>query len=260
MTSKDSSENEAIKEKIRQIFNKNVKNKKPDVSDKNEGHDGKYGHWVEAAMGIKANNKNKPDLFGFELKNNTTSKTSFGDWQSNDSIFQRKSKMFLIDRERFLEIFGKPNIEKGGRYSWSGEPFPKVGRVNNFGQWMEIDSNNNVLAMYSFSKDQRSDKRAVVPKDFQKDNLLIAIWYAEKLKEKLERKFNQRGWFTLIQNEQGYYTEIAFGKPITFDVWISWVKKGDVFLDSGMHQVNKRPYANWRANNSFMEELLTRPD
>ena len=260
MNSKDTLENESIKDKIRQIFIKNVKNRKPDITGKNIDHAGKFGHWAESAMGIKANNRNKPDLLGFELKNNTTSKTSFGDWSSNESIFKKKSKMFLIDRERFLEIFGKPNLEKEGRYSWSGEPFPKVGKINKFGQWMEIDSNNNVLAKYSFSKDQRANKNTIVPKNFQKEDFVLAIWYGDKLKQKLERKFNQRGWFTLIQNDEGYYTEIAFGHPITFDKWISWVKKGDVFLDSGMHQINKRPYAIWRANNSFMEELLTQPD
>ena len=90
MNSKDTLENESIKDKIRQIFIKNVKNRKPDITGKNIDHAGKFGHWAESAMGIKANNRNKPDLLGFELKNNTTSKTSFGDWSSNESIFKKK--------------------------------------------------------------------------------------------------------------------------------------------------------------------------
>jgi hypothetical protein len=248
---------EDLKEELRQNFNKNVRGKRPDVSSKNVNHDGKYGHWLEAALGIKANNLNKSDVLGFELKNNTKSKTTFGDWSSNDSIFKRNSQLFLIDRERFLEIFGKPNLEKNGRYSWSGEPFPKIGNANTYGQWMEIDSYDNIYAKYSYSKDLRVNKSKILPADLKKDNLTLAIWYSESLKGKVERKFNNKGWCKCLQNDNGEYTEIIFGDPFTFNDWISWVKSGDVFLDSGMYQGNSRPYANWRADNNFWDKLLS---
>jgi len=71
----------------------------------------------------------------------------------------------------------------------------------------------------------------------------------------VERKFNQKGWFKCVKN-QDVYTEIVFGKPICFELWIEWVRIGDVFLDSGMHQGNPRPYSTWRSNNSFWDDLI----
>jgi hypothetical protein len=248
---------ENIKKKIIKIFNSNLLNKKPDVSGYNQNQEGRYGDWAEKMMGIKRNNKNKPDLFGFEQKNKTTSKTSYGDWSWSDAIFKKKSELYKCTREEFFQIFCKPNPEKNNRLSWSGEPFPKLGLPNNFGQWLEVDKSNNVIAYYSYSRDKRKDKEQKVPAQFRVDNLTLAIWSAEKLKKKLESKFNELGWFSLKQNKEGYYTDIVFGDPITFDVWIEWVKDKKVFLDSGMYQGNPRPYQNWRSSNTFMEHILS---
>ena len=66
-------------QEIVQIFMKNVYGKSPDTSQQNQNHDGKKGHWLEKQMGIKPNASNAPDLLGFEMKNQTTSKTTFGD-------------------------------------------------------------------------------------------------------------------------------------------------------------------------------------
>ena len=56
--------------------------------------------------------------------------------------------------------------------------------------------------------------------------------------------------------EDNIYTKIVFGKTIDFDTWIQNVKKGNIFFDSGMYQGNKRPYSQWRSNNSFWDELI----
>jgi hypothetical protein len=52
------------------------------------------------------------------------------------------------------------------------------------------------------------------------------------------------------------YTNIQFGKPITFESWIDLVAEGVVFFDSGMYQGNSRPYSQWRALNDFWDSLI----
>lgn len=42
-----------------------------------------------------------------------------------------------------------------------------------------------------------------------------------------------------------------------YENWIKLVKQGVVFFDSGMYQGNKRPYSQWRANNSYWDSLIT---
>jgi len=91
----------------------------------------------------------------------------------------------------------------------------------------------------------------------QKDNLTIALWKAESLKEKLERKFNQKGWFKCEKGEDGTYQTINFGDPINYENWLELVREGVVFFDSGMYQTNKRNYSQWRANNKLWESLIT---
>lgn len=56
------------KHKIIDFFNKNIKGKKPDVSEQNQRHDGKFGHWLEKQFNIAANADNQADLYGYELK------------------------------------------------------------------------------------------------------------------------------------------------------------------------------------------------
>lgn len=245
---------EEIKRKIIKLFNKNVKGKESDTSSSNSGHDGKEGHWLETQMGITHNGNNAPDIDGFEMKNHTTSKTTFGDWSPNIAIFKGKDK--IITRDEFLSIFGAPNLEKEGRFSWSGKPCPKLGKFNDFGQKLKIDSSNNILAIYSFKEDTRKNKKSIVPKKFQIDDLILARWDADKMKIKVERKFNNLGWFKCNKDPNGAYTTITFGNPINFEIWIEGVKKGLIFFDSGMYQGNVRPYSQWRANNNYWDSLV----
>lgn len=261
------------KEKIVEIFRNNVKGKRPDVTGKTVAHDGKYGHWLEQQFGVGANADNSADLMGYELKNQTTSgKTTFGDWSANEYIFNDSafrsvfnSTITLERRDRFMEIFGKPNASKGGRYSWSGEPCPSIRGFNTFGQRLIIADNNDIIAEYCYSKDKRSNKNTVVPLALQKENLALARWYGNStppnktgkcLKEKVEDKFNQNGWFTCKTDAYGVYQEICFGKPLSFNEWINLVSKGIVYFDSGMHQINPRPYSEWRANNDYWDSLI----
>lgn len=261
------------KDEIIELFRKNVKGKHPNVEGKNKRHDGRKGHWLEQQFGISANADNKADLWGYELKNETSSKTTFGDWSANIYVFTNPKYSLLFEgdakykkQNSFVKIFGKPNEEKDGRYSWSGDSCPKINSYNDFGQKMLIDSNKDIVALYSYSHDTRSHKAEIVPKELQMENLEIARWYGEHsptskrtdkcLKTKLEDKFNQEGWFTCKTDVNGNYDRICFGKPINYDEWIKLVGEGIVFFDSGMHEGNKRPYSEWRANNKFWDSLI----
>ncbi|MEA2016928.1 MAG: LlaMI family restriction endonuclease [Campylobacterota bacterium] len=254
------------KKQIIELFNTNVKGKKPDTSSSNPKHHGKGGHWLEEQMGIIPNGDNAPDILGYEMKNQTTSKTSFGDWQADEYIYihgrgknpkrNNTNINYNITRDNFLEIFGKPNMNKNGRYSWSGQPCPKYGNYNDFGQKLIIDSDNNIIALYSFSEDKRSNKFTIIPQNMQIDNLVIAKWNVLSLQKKLENKFNQKGWFKCTMDNNGFYNSIHFGLPMTYDTWINLVKQGIVIFDSGMYQGNARPYAMWRAVNSFWDSLI----
>lgn len=243
------------KQKIIELFEKNVKGRKANTSLSNQKHDGKEGHWLEKQMGVKANASNSPDILGYEMKKGTKSKTTFGDWSANYYIY--KDDKFSITRDNFLEIFGKPNPKKGNRYSWSGEPCPNINGYNLFGQKLIKDEENNIIAHYNYLEDKREGKENIVPKKMQIENLVLAKWLASSLKEKLERKFNQNGWFICKKDKEGYYTNIHFGEPINFENWIEMVKDGTVFFDSGMYQGNSRNYSQWRANNSLWDSLIT---
>lgn len=261
------------KEIIIQKFRQNIKGRSSDTSGRNEGHDGREGHWLEEQFGIEANANNSADIYGYELKNQTTSKTTFGDWSANRYIFAYDKFMHLFmgetiieKRDSFLSMFGQSNPRKGGRYSWSGTPCPKIGDYNTYGQKLEVTESKDIIAIYSFSKDQRNNKENIIPEELQIENLILAGWFGKNspstqnadkcLKLKLEDKFNDKGWFTCKKNSSGVYERICFGKPINFDSWIELVERGIVFFDSGMYQGNPRPYSQWRANNSFWDSLI----
>ncbi len=246
-----------IKRRIIKLFNENVKGRIPDTSDSNIKHDGKGGHWLEKQMGLKHNANNAPDLEGFEMKNNTTSKTTFGDWSPRRSLrIYGRGNIYNLDRSAFLKVFGAPNTFRNNRYSWSGKPVPNVSGYNLFGQKLKVDKEGNIFAIYSYSKDKRPDKSAIVPKLLQKENLVLAMWDAEMMRKRVENKFNKLGWFKCEKDKSGVYYKIVFGAAIDFENWIEGVRKGVIFFDSGMYDGNKRPYANWRANNKYWDSLV----
>ena len=242
------------KKKIIELFNEKVKGKKPDTHKSNKKHDGKGGHWLETQMGIPHNADNHPDIFGYEMKNETTSKTTFGDWSASFYIF--KDKNFDITRDDFIKIFGKPNFKKGGRCSWSGEPIPKINKYSKFGQILLVDEEENILIKYNYDKDLRQNKSEIVPSNMQKTDLIIAKWDKQSLKPKLEKKFNGFGWFKCKKDNNGFYNKIVFGDPINWVNWIKGVNSGLIFFDSGMYVGNNRPYSEWRANNEYWDSLI----
>lgn len=264
---------ESNKAMLIQLFRDNVKGKKPDVTGRNIRHDGREGNWLEEQFGKMPDADNHADFFGYELKNETSSKTTFGDWSANRYIFKTGAYKDCFSgnstserQDSFCSIFGKPNEEKDGRCSWSGSPCPTIHGYNSFGQKLIIDANKDIVALYSYSQDMRLNKSAIVPSLLQRDNLEIARWFGQTspsskqadkcLKDKLEDKFNDKGWFTCKKDALGRYHEICFGNPFNYDDWIELVRKGIVFFDSGMYQGNKRPYSQWRANNAYWDSLI----
>lgn len=263
------------KKQIIELYFKNVHGKKPDTSNSNPNHDGKKGHWLERQFGISANGKNDADLMGYELKNETKSKTTFGDWSANEYIYTNpmyneifNKRKRVENRDIFLHMFGDANNPKHpGRYSWSGSPVPKIGKYNDYGQILIVDTNNDIVAMYSYSHDKRSDKMSIVHKDLQLENLELARWYSHDLpiinkrspksiKQKFEDKFSQNGWFTCKKDTDGKYCKICFGEPMNFYDWLDQIKQGIVIFDGGMYIGNSRPYSEWRANNKYWDGLI----
>lgn len=264
---------DANKEKLIEIFRNKVKGKAPNISGRNVRHDGRKGNWLEEQFGKLPDADNHADFWGYELKSNTTSKTTFGDWSANRYIYRDGAYTYLFDgkkshekKDSFCQIFGAPNPEKNNRYSWSGRPVPKISGYNEFGQVLRIDKNLDILAVYSYSMDMRPDKAQIVPKELQQDNLIIAQWFGVNspttrprdkcLKAKLEDKFNVLGWFTCKTDDRGRYEKICFGQPIDYNTWIHLVHIGVVFLDSGMYEGNERPYSQWRASNQYWDSLI----
>ncbi len=257
---------DTTKQKIINLFNKQVKGKKPDLSKYATKHDGKAGHWLEKQMGIKPNASNEPDIYGYEMKNQTSSgKITFGDWSADEYIFQHgrpkkthdTNRNYNISRDDFLRIFGRPNPEKENRLSWSGEPCPSyINERNDYGQILKIDENENIIISYSYSKDNREFKDQIVPTELRKEDLVLAKWHNDSIKKKLENKFNQKGWFTCKKNKDGFYESIHFGNPMNFESWLELFKNRHILFDSGMHYGNKRNYSQWRAMRGVWDNLI----
>lgn len=263
----------AIKQEIKNIFDEKIRGKEPVPKSNRENHDGWEGHWLEEQFGVVANNRNEADYKGFEIKDSTGSKTTFGDWPVDEYIFFShkkcaedsakasacpKCKNSQLNRDKeFLHIFGTPNPKKKNRYSWSGSVFPKVGETNFYGQTLEISNDGDVKAIYHFSKDERENKNSLLPENLKIDYVVLAKWRAASLKEKL-KKFGRYGWAKCVQPARGHgiYTAIEFGRPINFDAWLEGLRKGIIILDSGMYEGNRRPYSCWRASNSYWAEQV----
>lgn len=251
--------NDEAKNEIVRRFMENVYGREPVVDGLDSSHDGRYGHWLETQMGIIHNGDNAPDLLGYEMKNDTTSgKTSFGDWSPNEKIFDRRTG--IITREEFIKTFGHPSRGHEHRWSWSGEPVPKINQWNKYGQTLIVDENNNISVLYEYEHDERQNKQSLIPTIFQTGSHKLMTWTNDYMRKRVEDKFNQNGWFKCLRDDSGVYYEIAFGEPITFEQWIEFVKNGIAYLDSGMYHddydPNVRPYMQWRANNDYWDELI----
>ena len=255
--SSDISRTDEAKAKIIRIFKENVCGVMPDISGSDPRHSGREGHWLEDRMGIRHNASNAPDLFGYEMKKRTSGVITLGSWDPNYWMFRDPENR--LDRDGFLRAFGQPNPEKGNRMSWSGSPVPKIDRINGFGMRIEVGS-EAISFFYSFSSDKRPEKNTLVPPNLQREELEVCKWNLtgrKSLREKVEKKFNQLGWFECIKNEAGAYTGLAFGNPFTFETFLDYFRRGLVYFDCGMYEGNPRNYCQWRSRNSFWDTLIS---
>ena len=249
------------KAQIIKIFMQNVYGKSPNVSSFSAKHDGKYGHWLEDKMGVTHNADNAPDLLGYEMKNDTLSRTSFGDWMPDKKIFGKDCK---ISRNDFVKIFGQRSSAGPERWSWSGNARPRINCWNIVGQQLRITQNKDIVVVYSYDKDERPEKDKIVPQEYRNNEAVLMMWSHNSMSQKVENKFNQKGWFKCLRDKKsGLYNKIVFGDPINYDKWIERVKTGEIFFDPGMYydakktKTNTRNYMMWRANNVTWMDAIT---
>tara|TARA_B100001093_G_scaffold172563_1_gene165381 strand:- start:2184 stop:3011 length:828 start_codon:yes stop_codon:yes gene_type:complete len=239
------------KKVIIDTFMKNVKGKKYDKNGNNK-HCGSEGHWLEEQMNIKPNSLNEPDNLGYEQKK-YSSKITFGDWSASKYRFHEKD----LTRKEFLESFGSKNPIKNNRYSWSGKVFPKYGNdYNDAGQRIRFLENDLVIE-YSYHHDKREDKIYFKPLLVSEEPIQLAIWYENKLKAHIERKFGVNGFYMCKKNENNVYDKICFGKTIDFQFFKKCIQNKSIILDSGMYEGNSRNYSQFRANKSLWDSLIT---
>jgi len=248
--------NSEVESKILTLFRENVKGRNLSAMGAATKHDGAAGHRLETLFGIKHNGDNAPDLLGYELKSDTKSKTTFGDWSADWYLFSRSRG--VLKRSDFLRMFGAPNPDKNNRYSWSGSCFPRVGAWNNFGQRINVSPSGSIDIVYSHKHDHRESKSIIVGDSFKFEPQTIAHWSHEKLAAKVNNKFNKSGWFKVFQDDAGTCISLGFGEPFNFQKWIEGVESGEIYLDSGMYDGNLRPYQTWRAPNSYWNGLIVR--
>jgi hypothetical protein len=259
---RDHEKNDVTKNEIIDLFNANVKGKQ--FIKQNESHDGEEGYWLEKNMNVKINSSNLPDLGGYEMKKDSK-KITFGDWSADEYLFSNKHNILndingeniMLTKEQFIKSFGNKTKDKTNRYSWSGSCVPKYGVWNSCGQIIKIDKNNNIVIMYSYNKD---DRKSEINKKWENREICIALWTYNKLKNNVERKFNQKGFFICKKNKEGFYDKICFGSPISCELFLNKIKDGSIFFDSGMYfdfdKPNNRLYSQWRANNKFWNDLI----
>lgn len=252
------------KSNIIKRFEEHVKGKEIIITKK---HCGSEGHWLETQMGIYHNNNNEPDLFGYEMKKES-SKITFGDFSASEYLFsnnkstieklnQWKPNTYNITRNEFIKYFGNPNPLKHNRYSWSGKCVPKYGEWNSCGQKLIFNDNLDLYAMYSYEHDMRETKISLP--DYLQHEIIIAVWKREKLEQNINNKFNKNGFF-ICKKIDKTYERICFGKPFNFIHFVENIKNKTIIFDSGMYRGNNRNYSQFRSsgttfwNNLIIEE------
>jgi hypothetical protein len=231
---------------------------------KSNNHDGKEGHWLEKKMGIKCNKRNEPDLYGYEMKKES-SKISFGDFSASEYLFSLK-KLYIkeynewcddisITKNNYIRYFGTQNEKKNNRYSWSGSCVPTYDNWNYCGQNILFNENNDLCIYYLFDKDERTTKDKLP--SFLKTNkkILIAIWKKDKLEGHINNKFNKKGFF-IVKKIKNTYEKICFGKPFNYEHFVENIKNKNIIFDSGMYEGNSRNYSHFRSSNVKFWNLL----
>ena len=271
-------------------FHQNVLGRFP--NDLKKIHKGYKGHWLELNLGGKIDADGNADLNGFECKIESK-RVSWGDWGPPYRIFCDKSyNLFKTgniteNMWKFVEHIGvkRNDLKHGTYYSLSGKHMVQyINDFTNIGLSLE-ENNSNISIFYNFDKDYRESKLLKIPKEFQKNNLLIYKWFgtdsnfqifkeskkvidstikvnltgktaAVSLEERIRRKFGVYGIVIGLHNKLNGFYGLKFLKRIVLDDWLVFFKNKDVFYDPGLTTANKRPYNQWRSKKKFMETLI----
>jgi hypothetical protein len=240
---------EGDKQHILTLFNNHVRDVEICVEGQNINHCGKEGHWLETKMGIKHNAKNEPDINGYEMKTGDKV-TTFID-KAPDTIYLNGDKLTIRNKKLKEEYWKKyASIKESDKATIGGW---RIDQFNYSGQKLCVDEKNNIFVVYDYSQDKRENKECLL--DLNKETHIIMQWNADTLKSAIENKFNQKGFFKCVK-ENNKFVKICFGRSITFDFWIDQVKKGIIYHD-GYSKVNGRGRHVFRAANKFWNELIT---
>ena len=188
---------------------------------------------------------------------------------------------------KFVEIIGvrRNDLKHGTYYSLSGKHMVQfINHSTNIGLSLE-ENNSDISIFYDFDKDQRESKILHIPKEFQKNNILIYKWFgkdsnfqifkeskkvidssieiklkgkkaAVSLEERIRRKFGVYGIVVGLHDKYKGFYGLKFLKRISFKDWLSFFKNKDVFYDTALTTSNDRPYNQWRSKKKFMETLV----
>lgn len=246
---------DAIKEKIRKLFEERVRGKPLLTQQQMHRHNGAEGHRLEKLMGLQPNCRNAPDLYGFEMKKHTHGKTTLGDWGPSYRIFDDDSLEHPITKHDFFHIFGRPNWKKHGRLSYTR---PRINGLVD-GKTMTAEhaaEGTDIVVTYNYNKDIREHKDDLVPKWIQNSgDIVLERWKHDKLSSHINKKFGQRGWFQCVV-EDGIYTDIVFYQPFDFSCFLENFKKGVIYQDGVPYKSNSRWYSTWRLANTNISRLI----
>jgi len=250
---KVSDNNSLEKQNIINLFLSNVKGKEINLDKYNSSHSGKEGHWLENQMNIKVNQKNLPDINGFEMKKETNNVTTFIDKVPSKKLFIDiivKSKDTKT-KIKFWNMFGsKKQSDELTLGGW------KINKYDNNGQILVIDKDNNIQIIYDYKQDKRENKEEIIDAFYKLEPKIIIQWNIEDIKKCIDNKFNCNGFFICKKNNKNNtYNKICFGKAFTFEQWINDVKKGKIYYD-GYSKCFGRWRGCFRANNIYWNSLL----
>lgn len=221
---------------------------------KSSGFDGEEGHWLEKQMNIHPNSDNAPDLHGHEQKKSSRTIT-FIDKQTSSKYFEgakfANTSTDKLTKEKWWNTFRRDDRPDEARVGgWD------LDSVDYNGQYLEVDTDNNINVKYNYMKDQRSDKDTMVSNFYKnEENHMIAQWNAVDLKKAIEQKFNKHGFYICSKDKNGLYNEISFGPPISFDTWINSFKLKKIYYD-GYSSLTGRWRGTFRASKTWWNMLV----
>ena len=231
-------------EELVYIINICQKSDKKFVKDDNN-HDGAGGHFLEDVLGISHNSNNKPDLYGWELKN-------FSKKQKKMSFVDKTADWYKYPNiDEHCKLFGLLKINK---ISWSGSCCPSYYEEwSTAGQIIRVN-NKDFEIYYNYEKDKRPNKNNIIYNEALKNgDIIIVRWSHKSMNNAIDNKFNVNGIIAInINNLQ----DIHVYNPFNYNYFLEAFKKKEIIFDSGMKIGNSRRYSTWRtSNNNFLKSL-----